>query len=102
MIMNKHNTFPSSNTTHTNIEDAELGSEFLQSFLQDATSIITCGPPRRFSQGVVTLDRGFKESAVVSLTVSRSQKPVCHIKPNTYRYIWECGKTKISSDLLTS
>ena len=27
---------------------------------------------RRFHQGVVTLGRGFKESAVVSLTVSRS------------------------------
>ena len=43
MIMNKHNTFPSSSTKHTNIEDAELGSESFELFLQDATSIITCG-----------------------------------------------------------
>ena len=40
MIMNKHNTFPSSSTTHTNIEDAELGSESLQSFLQDAWRVM--------------------------------------------------------------
>ena len=33
---------------------------------------LTAWAQRRFHQGVVTFGRGFKESAVVSLTVSRS------------------------------
>ena len=45
-----------------------VGSNILLDFF----AIYVMKPQRRFHQGVVTFGRGFKESAVVSLTVSRS------------------------------